>query len=268
MPPGDDLVHCFLGADPAVGPGRLAYRHRPAEADAPGVTVMFCCGFASDMTGLKAQHLDRWAARRGVGYVRFDYFGHGRSDGSFQDGTIGRWRRDVARVIDGVCPPGPVLAVGSSMGGWLAALAALDRPDRIRGLVTLAAAPDFTDRILSGPVPEAARAALAAHGVWHRPSAYGDPIPITAALLAGGADHRVLDRRIPIHGPARLVHGTADPDVPFGESVKLLAAIDSPDATLTLIKDGDHRLSDARSLAHLDRAVEQVLAGLVPRTPL
>ncbi len=235
----------------------LAWRRRPGRG--PG--VVFLGGFNSDMTGTKAKALDGFCAARGQAFLRFDYSGHGTSGGAFADGTIGRWAADAACVLDALTE-GPQVLVGSSMGGWIALLlAARLRPARVAALVGIAAAPDFTARIAEGLSAEA-RAAIARDGVWHRPSAYGDPYPITRALLEEGRDHLLLPTPpIPIAVPVRLLHGQRDPDVPWELALRVAAAVAGPDVQVILVKDGDHRLSRPEDLALLTRTLAPLLGA-------
>lgn len=241
------------------GDGHLIAYHS-VTGKSPG--VVFCGGYASDMMGTKASALDRYCRARGRAFTRFDYSGHGASGGAFRDGTIGRWRDDTLAVIDRVTS-GPLILVGSSMGGWLACLAARARPERIAGLVTIGAAPDFTERLVRPGLSAADQAELAARGEIRRTSDYGEgPGLFTARLLEDGRRHLILGGRLAIACPVRLLHGTADTDVPWSLSLDLLQVLESPDVTLTLIKDGNHRLSDDANLARLTGAIDE-LVGLV-----
>lgn len=231
---------------------RLAWRR--VEGDGP--TVVWMGGFRSDMAGTKAEALARWAAARGRAYVRFDYFGHGESEGDFREGTITRWREDALAVLDELAP-GPVVPVGSSMGGWIACLCAMVRAERIAGLVLIAPAPDFTEKLMGPEIDAEARASLEATGVWMRPSDYGDPYPITRALLEDGARWSILPGPVPIEAPVRILQGGADPDVPWRHALELAQAINSQDVVFHLIKDGDHRLSRDQDLARLLLAVDE-----------
>jgi pimeloyl-ACP methyl ester carboxylesterase len=232
----------------------IAYRRQAGRK--PG--AVFLGGFNSAMTGMKAEFLAGRCAAQDRAFLRFDYFGHGASSGDFAEGTVGRWRDDALAALDGLTQ-GPVVLIGSSMGAWIACLAALARPERIAGMIGIAAAPDFTHELLEPGLPDEARAALARDGVWLRPSLYGAPYPISRRLLEEGRDHRVLGGPIPVAGPVRLLHGLADPDVPADLSLRLAAAIDGPETSVTLIPDGDHRLSRDADLALLGYAVDQVL---------
>jgi pimeloyl-ACP methyl ester carboxylesterase len=242
-------------------PGRrLAYHKRLATdrtRDCAG--ILFLPGFRSDMTGTKATFLDDVCTARGRPYVRFDYSGHGASSGRFEDGTIGAWAQDAIAVIDHVAD-GLLVLVGSSMGGWIMLLAALARPDRIAGLVGLAPAPDFTEALIWNQLPDKERARLLSAGRLETPSAYSEePTVITRALIEEGRRHLLLTAPIGIRCPVRLLHGMADPDVPHRLSLDLAQRIVGNDVRVTLIKDGDHRLSRTEDLALLGRAIEDLI---------
>jgi pimeloyl-ACP methyl ester carboxylesterase len=223
---------------------------------APG--IVFLGGFMSDMTGTKAVALEAFAAARGQRFVRFDYQGHGTSSGRFEDGTIGRWAEDAVAVLDEVAE-GPQILVGSSMGGWIMLLAALARADRVAGLVGIAAAPDFTETLMWQAFPPAIRKTLEREGVYYEPSEYGEePYPITMALIEEARSHMLMGGPIPIDCPVRLIHGTADPDVPWMLSLDLMARLRSADVEVTLVKDGDHRLSEPADIARLTAAVARL----------
>ena len=233
----------------------IAYHSVPGKG--PG--VVFIHGFMSDMTGGKAVFLEDWARRAGRAFVRFDQRGHGRSDQRFEDGTIGAWADDVIQVLDHLTE-GPQVLVGSSMGGWLMLLAALARPERIAALVGIAAAPDFTEELMWTLFDDAARETLARDGVLRVPSDYGDePYPITMALIEQARDHLLLGGPIPLTCPVRLIHGMKDESVPWETAPRLLACLESADVELTLVKDGDHRLSEPHDLARLQRVLDGVL---------
>jgi pimeloyl-ACP methyl ester carboxylesterase len=225
-----------------------------------GPTVVWMGGFRSDMTGTKAQALAEWADASGRDYLRFDWFGHGQSTGEFAHGTITRWREDALAVLDELTP-GRVLLVGSSMGAWLACLAAMSRPDQVSALALIAPAADFTEKLMEPELPPEARAALLADGVWLRPSEYGEPYPITQALLEDGARWSILPGPAPIAAPVRILQGGEDPDVPWRHALELAQALKSQDVVFSLIKDGDHRLSRPRDIARLISAVEDLLEG-------
>lgn len=238
---------------------RVAYRHRPAAADDHGPGVMFIGGFRSDMKGGKAVHLDRWCAERGIGFIRFDPFGHGESSGAFTDGTIGRWGEDTLAVLDEVADR-PQILVGSSMGGWLMTIAALARPEKVAGLVGVAAAPDFTEDLMWPSFSKAQRRRLEVEGVIHLPSIYGDPTPVTRRLIEEAEEHLVLRQPIPFTGPVRLLHGLRDPDVPYRMSMVLAEKLTTENVRITLVKDGDHRLSRPQDLDLLAATVAEVRA--------
>lgn len=222
-----------------------------------GPTVVWLGGFRSDMAGTKAQALADWALAAGRGYVRFDYFGHGESSGDFERGTITRWREDALAVIDELTR-GPLVLVGSSMGGWLACLVAVARPERLAGIVLIAPAPDFTEKLMTPEMSEAAKAEMASTGVWRRPSEYGDPYPITRELLEDGARWSILPGPVPVEVPVRILQGGVDPDVPWRHALELAQALKGEDVVFTLIRDGDHRLSRPQDIARLLAAVEEL----------
>jgi pimeloyl-ACP methyl ester carboxylesterase len=232
---------------------RLAWRRVAGR----GPTVVWLGGFRSDMAGTKAQALADWALAEGRAYLRFDYFAHGESSGDFAQGTITRWREDALAVLDELVD-GPAVLVGSSMGGWIACLAAVARPERVAAMVLVAPAADFTQKLMAPEIPPEGRAELEADGVWHRPSLYGDPYPITRGLLEDGARWSILDSEVPIEVPVRVLQGGEDPDVPWRHALELAQAIKSRDLVFTLIKDGDHRLSRPQDIERLVAAVAEL----------
>ena len=235
----------------------LAWRHTPAPPGAQ--TFVWLCGFNSDMNGTKALRMAEWARARDQGYLAFDYSGHGRSGGRFADGTITAWREDALAVID-ASGDGPLVLIGSSMGGWMALLAALARPQRVRALVLIAPAPDFTERCCWPDLPAEAQEQILKDGQWLRPSAYGAPYPITRALIEDGARWALLDAPIAFEGPVHILQGMADPDVPWRHALQLTDALTTTQLTLTLIKDGDHRLSRGADLVRLEQACASLIA--------
>jgi pimeloyl-ACP methyl ester carboxylesterase len=230
----------------------LAYRrHAGAEP-----TVVWLGGFKSDLTGTKAAHLHGWAERAGRSFLRFDYFGHGASGGDFRQGTITRWLEDSLAAIDELTE-GPLVLAGSSMGGWLATLAALQRPQRVKGIVYIAPALDMTELFWSAMPPEIQQIIME-QGEWGRPSACDpDPYPITRTLIEDGRRHLLLGGRIGLNLPVRILHGEDDADVPW-QHLKLIDALESRDVLLTLVKGGDHRLSRPADLKRLEQAVEEM----------
>lgn len=236
----------------------------PVEVGRPW--VVFLGGFNSAMAGTKASFLADTVAARGDGYLRFDYSGHGQSEGAFTDGTVGGWTAEALALIDTVTGEGagdpPLILVGSSMGAWIAVLVALARPERVAGLVGVAAACDFTEEVVAARLGPEQRDAIARQGWFDRPSRYGDgPYRIAGRLLEEARAHLVLRRPLPITAPVRLLHGQADPDIDWRTSLRLMAQIEGTDVSLTLIKDGDHRLARPEDLAALDRTVADLCAG-------
>ncbi|WP_374470684.1 alpha/beta fold hydrolase [Phenylobacterium sp.] len=235
---------------------RIAWKRVAGE----GPTVVWLGGFKSDMAGAKAEALADWAQARGRAYVRFDYFGHGESEGDFRSGTITRWREDALAVIDELAA-GETVLVGSSMGGWIACLAAMARPERVKALVLIAPAPDFTEKLMKPEIPPEGLADLARDGVWLRPSEYGEPYPITRELLEDGARWSILEaQEIPIEAPVRILQGGEDPDVPWRHALELAQGLKGRDVVFTLIKDGDHRLSRPQDIARIVAAVDEAVS--------
>ncbi|MFN3619464.1 alpha/beta hydrolase [Sphingorhabdus sp.] len=221
----------------------LAYRHQPGQ----GPTLVFLPGYMSDMQGSKAIALSAWAAERGLGMLRLDYSGCGESEGAFEDGTLNIWRDDVLTVVAEMVD-GPLILIGSSMGGWLMLLVAEALGDQVKAMVGIAAAPDFTD----WDFDEADRGAIASAGRIERPSDYGyEPMVITQRFWQSGQANLRLTRAVAIDCPVRLIHGQRDPDVPWETSVRLAAALRSSDVQTILVKDGDHRLSRDQDIALL-----------------
>ncbi len=231
---------------------KLAYRHTPGA----GPTIVFLCGYASDMNGTKALALEEWARANGRAFLRFDYAGCGESEGDFEDQTLADWRDDALRIIDQVAQ-GPVVLVGSSMGGWIMLLVAKARPGQVLGLVGIAAAPDFTDWGFS----HEEKLHLVEYSRIEQPSDYSNqPTVTTHAFWQAGESNRVMDGPIDFHGPVRLLQGQKDAEVPW-ERAPALAALFRSDAVQTwLVKDGDHRLSREGDIALILRAVQDVLA--------
>ena len=222
-------------------------------------TVAFLGGFRSDMTGTKAIALETWARKEGRAYVRFDYLGQGQSSGRFEDGTLGRWLDDSLAVLDQLTT-GKLVLVGSSMGGWLSLLAARARPERLAGLVLIAAAPDFTERMLLKGLSPEERTRLQREGRLERPSRYSpEPSVFTWKLIEEGRQHLLLDKKLSLPCPVRLLHGQSDPDVPWEYSLQIANHLEAPDVITTLIKGGDHRLSTPADIARLIATVEELL---------
>ncbi|MEE8535915.1 MAG: alpha/beta hydrolase [Kiloniellales bacterium] len=237
----------------------IAY-HRIGRCDSddrrPG--LIFLGGFMSDMTGTKATALEAFARERGQAFVRFDYQGHGASSGDFADGTIGRWAEDAVTVLDRVSE-GPQILIGSSMGGWIMLLAALARPERVAGLVGVAAAPDFTEDLMWRRYPPEVRETLEREGVYQEPSDTGEePTTITLGLIEEGRRHLLLGGPIALSCPVRLLHGMKDEAVPWETALRLAEALESRDVEVTLVKDAGHRLSEPQDLARLMATVARL----------
>jgi pimeloyl-ACP methyl ester carboxylesterase len=223
-----------------------------------GPTVAFLGGFRSDMTGTKAIALEQWARRTGRAYLRFDYLGHGQSSSNFEDGTIGRWLDDSLAAIDALTT-GKLVLVGSSMGGWLSLLVARKRPERLAGLVLIAAAPDFTERMLLTRLSPEDRVLLQREGRLVRPSQYSpEPSVFTWKLIEEGREHLVLDKKLALPCPVRLLHGQSDPDVPWEYSLQIAQHLEAPEVVTTFVKGGDHRLSTPADIARLIATVEEL----------
>lgn len=238
---------------------RLAYH----LTDGDGPTVLFLPGYASDMTGAKALALEGWARANGRAFLRFDYGGCGASEGAFEDHTLADWRDDALSMID-IVATGPVVLVGSSMGGWLALLAAIARPTQVAGLVGIAPAPDFTDWGFSTDE----KMHLLQHGRLERPNLYGPaPTVYTRAFWSSGEANRVMFGEIAVGAPVRLLQGQRDPDVPWVRTAQLATMLKSNDVRCLLIKDGDHRLSRDADIALLIEAVEDVIQVTNGATP-
>lgn len=248
----------FIEAGSGKSARRIAVRARKGKS--PG--LFWLGGFKSDMGGTKAVALDAWAAEQGRACVRFDYSGHGESGGEFKDGTIGQWHDESLKVFDEFCD-GPQIVVGSSMGGWMALLLARalakkrDAKAKLAGLVLIAPAPDFTEELMWKNFSPQIRKEIETTGVWHRPSDYGDPYPITRDLIEEGRKHLVLGGTIEVGCPVRILQGAQDPDVPWQHAFSLTHCLPSDDVVLTLIQDGDHRLSRPQDIARLMAAIAE-----------
>jgi pimeloyl-ACP methyl ester carboxylesterase len=238
--------------------GRLDDRLAWARLPGRGPGVVFLPGFRSDMQGSKALALREHCAARGQAFLRLDYSGHGASAGLFEDGTIGQWAADALALFDALTT-GPQILVGSSMGGWIALLLARQRRDRLAGLIGLAPAPDFTETLMWPALPPSQQAALMRDGVIHLPSQYGEPTPVTRALVEDGRRQAVLGQPIDLPCPVRILQGMADPDVPWRHALQLVEALSGRDVRLHLIKDGDHRLSRPEDLRLLAQTLDAIL---------
>ena len=236
---------------------RIAYDL--TEGAGPG--VIFLGGFRSDKEGTKALALEDWAKTNGRAFLRFDYSGHGSSSGDFLDGAIGDWFEDARAAILGLTE-GPQVLVGSSMGGWIALLLAREMPERVAGLVGIAAAPDFTEDSIWAGLDDAGRARLLAEGAVEMPSDEDEPWPITRRLIEDGRERLVLRAPLALPFPVRLLQGSADADVPLTVPLRLMAHATCADLRLTVVKDADHRFSAPENLDLIDRTIEELVGTI------
>lgn len=251
-----------------VGEGPLARRIAVRRRAGKGPGLVWLGGFKSDVQGSKAMALDAWAGEHGRAMVRFDYSGHGESCGDFADGTIGRWLEESVAVFERFCA-GPQILIGSSMGGWMALLLAREIKKRqetqqavasLSGLVLIAPAPDFTEELMWKNFSPAVKKEIETKGLWLRPSDYGDgsPYPITRNLIEEGRNHLVLGSAIDLGCPIRILQGAKDPDVPWQHAFALTHRLPADDVVLTMIQDGDHRLSRPQDIARILAAVAEI----------
>jgi pimeloyl-ACP methyl ester carboxylesterase len=244
-----------------VGAEQRQIAVRARSGGGPG--LLWLGGFKSDMQGAKALALDAWAAEHDRGCIRFDYSGHGESGGNFTDGTIGRWLEESVAVLDRFCH-GPQVFVGSSMGGWMALLLAREIARRgidnvsLAGMVLIAPAPDFTEALMWKGFSPAVREEIETKGMWLRPSEYGEPYPITRALIEDGRNHLLLGSSIQVGCPVRILQGAKDTDVPWQHAFALAHRLPADDVVLTMIQDGDHRLSRPQDIARMIAAVAEM----------
>ncbi len=245
----------FLEIKNAGGVRRIAFLQQPGRSP----TVVWLGGFRSDMRATKAETLSRWAVESGHGFLRLDYSGHGESEGRFEDGTISAWLEDALAVIEAQTT-GPVVLVGSSMGGWISLLASRRLPTgRLAGMVLIAPAVDFTESLMWARLPDEIKQQIEHDGLWLRPSAYSpEPYPITRALIEDGRKHLLFGAPFETGCPVHILQGMQDEDVPWSHAMTLVEHLPSDEVVLTLINDGDHRLSRDQDLARLVAAVESV----------
>lgn len=236
----------------------LAWTRNGPERRSGTPTLLWLGGFRSDMNGGKAMALATAADARGWPCLRFDYFAHGGSTGDWEAASIGRWREDALSVIDSLTE-GPLVLVGSSMGGWIACLAALARPERVKALALIAPAADFTEALMRPALGNAVLAEIERDGKWMQPSEFGGEYAITRRLLDEGRNWLILNGPVAIDRPVRILQGGEDPDVPWEHALKLAHAIKSRDVVFHLIKDGDHRLSRPQDLTRLVACVAELV---------
>ncbi len=234
---------------------KLAYHQTPGRA--PG--LVFLGGFKSDMEGTKALHLETWAKSEGRAFLRFDYSGHGQSSGRFTDGAIGDWAEDAKAALESLTE-GPQVLVGSSMGGWISLLIARSMPRKVAGMVTIAAAPDFTEDAMWAGFDKNQRAELMTDGQVALPSDYGEPYIITRRLIEDGRKHLVLREPLSLPFPVRFMQGSADKDVDISVAMSLFQHSTSPDMRLTLMDGADHRFSDPACLEVIETMVNEVIS--------
>ena len=248
----------FIEVGDGRAPRRIAVRAR--QGDKPG--LFWLGGFKSDMQGTKALALDAWAAERKRACTRFDYSAHGESPGDFAVGTIGRWLEESVAVFERFCE-GPQVVIGSSMGGWMALLLARELAKRpaarasLKGLVLIAPAPDFTEELMWKAFSPEARHEIETTGQWLRPSEYGEPYPITRNLIEEGRNHLLLGAAVEVGCPVHILQGAKDPDVPWKHAFALAHRLPAEDVVLTMIQDGDHRLSRPQDIARILTAVAE-----------
>ena len=250
-----------------IGTGAAARVIAVRQRDGAGPGLVWLGGFKSDMQGGKAEALDQWAGAQGRACTRFDYSGHGESGGAFADGTIGRWLEESVAVFTACCE-GPQILVGSSMGGWMALLlvrelrkreqAGLKAKASVAGMVLIAPAVDFTEELMWKRMTPAMKRDVEQNGFWLRPSAYSpEPYPITRRLIVEGRDHLLLGNLIETGCPVRILQGVQDEDVPWTHATELVSRFARDDVVLTLVKDGDHRLSRPEDIERLLAAVAE-----------
>ena len=234
---------------------RLAYEFLPGH----GPVLVFCPGYASDMAGTKALALEAWCKTHGRSMLRFDYAGHGASEGLFIENGIGDWAADAAFIIDHVAAASDIVLVGSSMGGWISLLLGERLQGQLKAMVLIAPAPDFTETLMDRELTPEQRATLEQTGIVYQPSDYGAPLPFSRALIERSAAHLVMKEKIGITCPVRILHGMKDDAVPWQLSLKLVENLASTDVELVYVKEGDHRLSEPQDLALLMRTLGALL---------
>lgn len=249
----------YLKASAYGGLDENTIAYKQSKGAGPG--IIWCGGLKSDMDGSKASALHVWtdggANEQDRAFLRFDYFGHGKSSGEFRRGTISRWAADTVQVIDELTE-GPQILVGSSMGGWTSLLAALARPERIKALVLLAPAPDFTEKLMWANFSDEIRKTIMDEGIYYEPSDYDEPYAISRELILDGRENLLLDAPINIKCPIRIIQGMKDTSVPYSHAQKTLEVLTSKDVELTLVKNGDHSLSEEADIARMLLILEKL----------
>jgi pimeloyl-ACP methyl ester carboxylesterase len=240
-----------------VDNNQIAYKKNAGSGEMQTPGLIWCGGLKSDMEGSKATALHDWAADEGRAYVRFDYFGHGASTGRFRDGTISRWVKDTVQVIDELSE-GPQILIGSSMGGWTSLMAAIARPERVKGLLLIAPAPDFTEKLMWAGFDETIRKTIMEEGIYYEPSDYDEPYEISRDLILDGRENKILDAPIKFGGPVRILQGMKDTSVPVEHAQRVAATITSDNIELTLVKNGDHSLSEPNDIDRLIRTTKEL----------
>ena len=243
----------FAGVDN----NQIAYKMNDGRSAKNSPGLIWCGGLKSDMDGSKATHLHEWASDEGHAYVRFDYFGHGASTGRFRDGTISRWAEDTVKVIDELTE-GPQILIGSSMGAWTSLLAAILRPDKVKALLLIAPAPDFTEKLMWAGFDETIRKTIMEEGIYYEPSDYDEPYEISRELILDGRENQILDEPINFNGPVRILQGMKDATVPVEHAQKVANMLTSDNIELTLIKNGDHSFSEPNDLDRLIRTTKEL----------
>jgi len=254
-----DVPLKFLSAPPYKKSDgeKIAYKMSEGQNGYSGPALIWCGGLKSDMEGGKATHLHDWAIEEGRSYIRFDYFGHGESSGRFRDGTIGRWAQDTVQIIDELAKD-DIILIGSSMGGWASLLAAIARPERVKALLLIAPAPDFTEKLMWANWSEDQRKTLERDGILYEPSDYDEPYEYSRELIEDGRKTQILDAPIKFAGPVRILQGAKDDVVPWQYSQKITEIITSEDIDYTLVKNGDHSLSAPPDLDRLVRVAKEL----------
>ena len=253
----DEVNFLDRGEFAGIAQNKIGYKQTNNKAN-KSAGIIWCGGLKSDMDGSKASFVHEWAMSNGSNFIRFDYFGHGTSTGKFSDGNISRWTEDTIAIIDEQTT-GEQILVGSSMGGWCALLAGLARPERIKALVLIAPAPDFTEKLMWASFDDEIRRQIMKEGIYLQPSEYDEPYEISKTLIMDGRNNLLLDAPINLDIPVRILHGQQDTSVPWQQSLQLADKLKTHDVVTTFIKDGDHSLSRPQDLDRIVQAIIEVL---------